>query len=109
MPHRMDRNSDDNFYNQFSTTIKHPNSAIPSKTAFYSSTAHVDSNLNPRQLFWIKKRKIRREALDALMQLKDSNYIYESRHRHAMKRQRAASGRFLTKEELMKLNENGEK
>lgn len=55
--------------------------------------------LNPRQVFWIRKRKMRRETLDALMVIQKNNYVHESRHRHAMKRQRAPSGRFLTKRE----------
>lgn len=57
--------------------------------------------LNPRQVFWIRKRKMRRETLDALMVTQKNNYVHESRHRHAMKRLRAPSGRFLTKEETL--------
>lgn len=56
-------------------------------------------SLNPRQVFWIRKRKMRRETLDALMVIQKNNYVHESRHRHAMKRLRAPSGRFLTKKE----------
>jgi CCAAT-binding transcription factor (CBF-B/NF-YA) subunit B len=55
--------------------------------------------INPRQIYWIKKRRVRREILDSLMIAQKSNYLHESRHRHAMKRMRAPSGRFLTKEE----------
>lgn len=56
--------------------------------------------INPKQLYWIKKRKIRRELLDSIMVHQNNNYMHESRHRHAMKRLRAPSGRFLTKEEM---------
>lgn len=55
--------------------------------------------VNAKQLSWIKKRKGRRDLLDSLMVSSRSNYLHESRHRHAMKRLRAPSGRFLTKEE----------
>lgn len=69
--------------------------------------------LNPRQVFWIRKRKMRREMLDALMITQKNNYVHESRHRHAMKRLRAPSGRFLTKEEtadfLSKQRQSGSK
>lgn len=104
----MDRNGENNYYDQYPSINQQSSIMTPKKSYFNKS--FVDSNLNPRQLFWIKKRKIRREALDAQMQSKDSNYIYESRHRHAMKRRRAASGRFLTKQELERLDEeNNEK
>lgn len=68
---------------------------------FYGSSDAPETNLNPRQLFWIKKRKTRRETLDLLMKTTSANYLHESRHKHAMKRLRAPSGRFLTKEEMM--------
>lgn len=77
------------------------NANVSLDTDFYSSSGGVESSLNPRQIFWIKKRKLRREALDSLMRATSSNYIHESRHRHAMKRLRAPSGRFLTKEETL--------
>lgn len=64
--------------------------------------------INQKQIYWIKKRKIRREMLDSMMVAQKSNYLHESRHRHAMKRLRAPSGRFLTKEEAaaLKYEEN---
>jgi len=61
-----------------------------------------NGGLNNKQAYWIRKRKIRREMLDAIMIEQRGNYIHESRHRHAMKRLRAPSGRFLTKEESAK-------
>lgn len=59
--------------------------------------------INPKQIYWICKRKARREFLDGLMVYQKNNYMHESRHRHAMKRMRAPSGRFLTKDEMNKL------
>ncbi|ADM11285.1 CCAAT-binding factor subunit B [Encephalitozoon intestinalis ATCC 50506] len=60
--------------------------------------------VNAKQLNWIKKRKSRRDILDTLMITNKRNYLHESRHKHAMKRLRAPSGRFLTKEETEELN-----
>lgn len=70
---------------------------------FYTNPNSSMNSLNPRQIFWIKKRKMRREALDSVMKSNRTNYIHESRHRHAMKRLRAPTGRFLTKEEMYEL------
>lgn len=60
--------------------------------------------VNLKQLSCIQKRKIRREYLDTLMAEQKNNYLHESRHRHAMQRRRASSGRFLTKEESRNLD-----
>jgi hypothetical protein len=66
--------------------------------------------VNMKQLNWIKKRKARRDILDSLMINLKNNYLHESRHRHAMKRLRAPSGRFMTKEETERfLREKGER
>ncbi|KAM0675437.1 Transcriptional activator [Gurleya vavrai] len=65
--------------------------------------------VNLKQYDCIRKRKIRRDFLDTLMaEANQAGYLHESRHKHAMNRQRAPSGRFLTKEETeaMKRNEN---
>lgn len=70
---------------------------------------HNGIQLNPRQTFWIRRRKLRRDALDASMIEQSKNYTHESRHRHAMKRLRAPSGRFLTKEESTEFLNNIEK
>lgn len=59
--------------------------------------------VNPKQIYWIRKRRIRREMLDSIMVIQNANYLHESRHRHAMKRLRAPSGRFLTKEETAEI------
>ena len=57
--------------------------------------------INISQYDYIEKRKIRREYLDTLMIKKcNNNYEHESRHKHAMKRLRAPSGRFMTKWEV---------
>ncbi|KAI5171770.1 hypothetical protein NEFER03_1075 [Nematocida sp. LUAm3] len=55
--------------------------------------------VNANQYPYIKRRKERRDYLDSLEKKKDVGYQHESRHKHAMKRPRAPSGRFLTKEE----------
>ncbi|OAG31638.1 hypothetical protein NEDG_00113 [Nematocida displodere] len=55
--------------------------------------------VNASQYPYIKRRKERRDHLDTLQKKKDVAYQHESRHKHAMKRPRAPSGRFLTKEE----------
>jgi len=54
--------------------------------------------VNVHQYNCIRRRKLRRDFLDSLM-VKKEGYMHESRHRHAMNRLRAPSGRFLTKEE----------
>lgn len=59
--------------------------------------------VNVKQFHAIRKRKMRRDHLDTLMKQQNSGYLHESRHRHAMNRMRAPSGRFLTKEETAKL------
>lgn len=56
--------------------------------------------VNAHQFNSIRKRKMRRDFLDSITVSKNSlSYLHESRHRHAMNRLRAPSGRFLTKEE----------
>jgi len=57
--------------------------------------------VNANQYPYIKRRKERRDFLDSLEKKKDVSYQHESRHKHAMKRPRAPSGRFLTKEEAI--------
>ncbi|KAI5132466.1 hypothetical protein NEAUS07_0273 [Nematocida ausubeli] len=55
--------------------------------------------VNANQYQYIKRRKERRDYLDTLEKKTNAAYQHESRHKHAMKRPRAPSGRFLTKEE----------
>ena len=62
--------------------------------------------INPKQIYWIRRRQLRRELLDSVMVQQDKNYMHESRHRHAMKRLRAPSGRFLTKEETAEIRKH---
>lgn len=57
--------------------------------------------VNANQYQYIKRRKERRDYLDSLEKKSNAAYQHESRHRHAMKRPRAPSGRFLTKEEAL--------
>lgn len=57
--------------------------------------------VNANQYPYIKRRKERRDYLDSLEKKKDVAYQHESRHKHAMKRPRAPSGKFLTKEETV--------
>lgn len=66
---------------------------------FFEDSTLSNIYVNVKQLGCIKKRKMRRDYLDTLMVPPRNSYLHESRHRHAMKRLRAPSGRFLTKEE----------
>ncbi|KAF9762694.1 Nuclear transcription factor Y subunit A-1 [Nosema granulosis] len=66
---------------------------------FFEDSTLSNVYVNVKQLGCIKKRKMRRDYLDTLMVPPRNSYLHESRHRHAMKRLRAPSGRFLTKEE----------
>ncbi|WUR03652.1 nuclear transcription factor Y subunit (nfya-1) [Vairimorpha necatrix] len=75
---------------------------------YYNEQGDQPIYVNIKQLGCIQKRKARREYLDTLMAEHKNNYLHESRHRHAMQRKRAPTGRFLTKEESKKLNENEE-
>ncbi|KAG0442350.1 Nuclear transcription factor Y subunit A-3 [Dictyocoela muelleri] len=90
------------------------NGNIPNNLELYKNRYYQDSHSHPifvnvNQYDCIKKRKLRREFLDSIMETR-TGYLHESRHRHAMNRLRAPSGRFLTKEEMMELkkNENNE-
>ncbi|KAI5187181.1 hypothetical protein NEHOM01_1990 [Nematocida homosporus] len=65
--------------------------------------------VNANQYPYIKRRKERRDYLDSLEKKKDVGYQHESRHNHAMKRPRAPSGRFLTKEEAMQQDPEADK
>lgn len=76
------------------------------KENYFDSEQPIFVNVN--QFNCIKKRKIRRDFLDSIMETK-TGYLHESRHRHAMNRLRAPSGRFLTKEEMMELKKKENK
>ncbi|RVD91016.1 nuclear transcription factor Y subunit [Tubulinosema ratisbonensis] len=65
--------------------------------------------VNVKQYAAIRKRKARRDYLDSLMEIQKSSYLHESRHRHAMNRLRAPSGRFLTKEEMAMMRNKKDK
>lgn len=112
MSEGMDRNNNDGLMEKYFSSygsktssytgniFSMSNSATVSLNNNFYSHNSMEAGLNPRQTFWIKKRRLRREALDSIMKNTSNNYIYESRHKHAMKRLRASSGRFLTKEEI---------
>lgn len=67
----------------------------------YTSSEEQAVFVNALQYPYIKRRKERRDYLDTLEKKKNLGYQHESRHKHAMKRPRAPSGRFLTKEEAL--------
>jgi|UPI0006795DFF hypothetical protein len=75
---------------------------------FFDKSSLTNVYVNAKQLSCIKKRKMRRDYLDKLMVPPRNTYLHESRHRHAMKRLRAPSGRFLTKEETEEFLKNQE-
>eukprot|EP01100_Stratorugosa_tubuloviscum_P013324 TRINITY_DN6611_c0_g1_i1.p1 TRINITY_DN6611_c0_g1~~TRINITY_DN6611_c0_g1_i1.p1 ORF type:complete len:110 (-),score=57.10 TRINITY_DN6611_c0_g1_i1:75-404(-) len=56
--------------------------------------------VNAKQYNRILKRRAAREKLAAKAPKKKNTYIHESRHKHAKSRKRAATGRFLKKEEI---------
>ncbi|KAI5188823.1 hypothetical protein NEMIN01_0191 [Nematocida minor] len=77
---------------------------IPEQRETYSYPSYSQGNehavfVNANQYQYIKRRKERRDYLDSLEKKTNAAYQHESRHKHAMKRPRAPSGRFLTKEE----------
>ncbi|KAI5180985.1 hypothetical protein NEOKW01_1226 [Nematocida sp. AWRm80] len=73
----------------------------------YSQNEEQAVFVNANQYPYIKRRKERRDYLDSLEKKKDVGYQHESRHKHAMKRPRAPTGRFLTKEEAMEQRNGG--
>lgn len=60
---------------------------------------NINNKLNPKQIEYIERRKNKREWLNKFMIQTNNKYTHESRHKHAMNRLRAPSGRFLTKKE----------
>jgi nuclear transcription factor Y, alpha len=66
--------------------------------------------VNAKQFHRILKRRVARQRLEEALRLTSKGrrpYLHESRHRHAMRRPRGPGGRFLTAEEVAKM-ENGE-
>lgn len=73
--------------------------------------------VNPKQYERILVRRAARKKLKAIMEqykqfqhkfnreLNNKSYLHESRHNHAMKRARGPGGRFLTAQEISRLQE----
>jgi CCAAT-binding transcription factor (CBF-B/NF-YA) subunit B len=75
----------------------------PGFAYIYNENSEQPLFVNVKQYSCIKKRKKRRDYLDSLaVKRPEAGYLHESRHKHAMKRPRAPSGRFLTKQEAEK-------
>ena len=87
-----------NFAEDMDYEYELPHGASAGYYAYKPSIHEVYVNI--KQYKAIKMRKARRDYLDTLMEIHRSSYLHESRHRHAMNRLRAPSGRFLTKEEM---------
>ena len=74
------------------------NQKIPIKTLNDNEYIYV----NCRQYYRILKRREKRKKLKELYNINDNikkNYMHESRHKHAMNRERGKGGRFLSKKE----------
>ena len=74
------------------------NQKIPIKTLNDNEYIYV----NCRQYYRILKRREKRKKLKELYNINENikkNYIHESRHKHAMNRERGKGGRFLSKKE----------
>jgi hypothetical protein len=96
-----------NGFENYSILKKNHNMKIPIKSLNNNEYIYV----NNRQYYRILKRREKRKNLKELYNLneiKRNNYIHESRHKHAMKRERGKGGRFLSKQEKEILKKENE-
>ncbi len=100
----IEDNNDKDFQDVFFNSIDFDNSK---GISYLTKDCNIKNRVypNPKQIYWINKRKTRREVLDSVMVHQKKYYMHESRHRHAVNRLRGPSGRFLSKEEIKKINE----
>lgn len=87
-------------------TFTHLNNNLNNNVIPINTLTTYNKNINPKQALYIERRKQRREWLNQFMERNDNKYTHESRHKHAMSRMRAPSGRFLTKKETEELLKN---
>jgi nuclear transcription factor Y alpha len=103
--------SNDVFRNLISTQIDHSHQGN-TQMKWAAQTSSLESLVqaadsahfvNAKQYHRILVRRNARAKLEARFAARRSDgYLYESRHLHAVRRERGAGGRFLTKEELEK-------
>jgi len=80
------------------------------QNASHDAQSNRPTYVNAKQYNRIMKRRDARRIQEEFYRKKQADelrkrpYLHESRHKHAMKRPRGPKGRFLTKEELGKLD-----